>query len=165
MVAQARMMTHRRDRTLFWGLLASLLLHAVFFMPGVRDVFDVITHANIKAVEEALKRRRRCAARVHAGESAENPVPLAGRSGIEVQEHGVVAGERPGIRATHGADAPHSEGKMPGGGQPGKQGGNDGGGRSETPADAGRAGGTRRRADQVEMDKRDQPAPGAVLRG
>jgi len=29
-----------RDRALLWGLVASLLLHAVLFVPGIRDAFQ-----------------------------------------------------------------------------------------------------------------------------
>jgi outer membrane biosynthesis protein TonB len=133
MVAQASMMQHRRDRTILWGLVASILLHAVFFMPGIRDVFDVITHSNIKAVEEALQAPPPdVPLEFTLVNPPENPVPPPDDQESKFKSTVSSQASDTDKRDT-GADAPHSEGKMPVADTPGRPGGADGGGKSELP--------------------------------
>ncbi len=133
MVSDARILTHRRDRNILWGLVASLLFHVLFFVPGVRDAFNSIT--NLKAIE-ALQALDQPPPDVPIEftlvSPPENPVPPADDDPSRFRSTVSSEASDKDPRDT-GSDAPHSEGRMPVPETPGRQGGNDGGGQSELP--------------------------------
>jgi outer membrane biosynthesis protein TonB len=128
MVTDARILTARRDRTLLWAVAASLLLHAIFFVPGIRDVFK-----NVAAVNEALNAPPPDVPMEFTIVSPpENPVPPENDAASRFRSTVSSQASDTDARDT-GADKPHSEGKFPVPDNPGKVDGNDGGGKSELP--------------------------------
>jgi len=120
----ARALPGRHDRTLFWGVVASLLLHAVFFMPGIRDVFKDTVNFRLDEPPPAPPMEFTLVS------PPENPTPNDEESRFRSTVSSKASDNDP--RDT-GADAPHSEGKMPIPDTPGQPGGADGGGKSELP--------------------------------
>lgn len=128
MVTDAHIMTHRRDRTLMWAVALSILAHAIFFVPGVRDVFKTVT-----AVNEALQAPPPdVPMEFTIVNPPENPTPPEDDQKSQFRSTVSSAASDTDKRDT-GADKPHSEGKFPIPDNPGKVDGNDGGGRSELP--------------------------------
>ena len=132
MVADLRITQHRRERTIFWGLLGSILLHGIFFVPGIRDVFTHMVETNTQVLAALEAPPPDVPLEFNLVAPPENPIPpteeqdTPHRSTVNSQS----SDDDP--RDT-GADAPHSKGQMPIPDTPGRQGGNDGGGQSELP--------------------------------
>ncbi|HET6349020.1 MAG TPA: energy transducer TonB [Candidatus Krumholzibacteria bacterium] len=128
MVTDARIFTHRRDKTLLWGLVVSIALHALFFMPGIRDVFK-----NAVKLNQALEAPPPDVPMEFTIVSPpENPVPPEKDQESRFRST-VNAQASDNEKQDTGADAPHSTGKFPIPDTPGKRDGNDGGGQSEVP--------------------------------
>jgi outer membrane biosynthesis protein TonB len=127
MVADARILTARRDRAFLWGLFASLLLHALFFVPGIRDVFrDAV---NLQLIERDAPPPD-VPLEFTLVSPPENPVPTDAESRLRSTVSSQASDDD--ARDTS-ADAPHNEGRLPIPETPGRPGGADGGGESELP--------------------------------
>jgi len=124
----ARMMPHRRDRTMFWAVAISILFHAVFFMPGVRDVFKTVTQ-----VEHALDAPPPdVPMEFTLVQPPENPTPPEPDQKTPYASTVKSAASDQDPRDTN-SNRPHSEGKFPIADNPGRTGGSDGGGKAELP--------------------------------
>jgi outer membrane biosynthesis protein TonB len=122
------MMTHRRDRTLVWAVVVSILFHAVFFMPGVRDVFKAVTE-----VEHALDAPPPdVPMEFTLVQPPETPTPPEPDQKTPFRST-VASGASDQDPRDTGSNKPHSEGKFPIADNPGRAGGNDGGGQAELP--------------------------------
>jgi outer membrane biosynthesis protein TonB len=127
-VTDARTVRDHRDRTLLWGLVASLVLHAVLFVPAVRDVFsDVVADALEQRIEPEPVAPPMEFTLVSP---PENPTPTEEESRFRSTVSSAASDQDP--RDT-GANAPHGEGRIPIPDTPGKSGGADGGGKAEVP--------------------------------
>ena len=120
----ARALPGRNDRTLFWGLVASVVLHAVLFVPGIRDVFKDTVNIRLDEPPAAPPMEFTLVS------PPENPTPNDEEGRFRSTVSSQASDNDP--RDT-GADAPHSEGKLPIPDTPGQPGGADGGGKSELP--------------------------------
>jgi outer membrane biosynthesis protein TonB len=129
MAVDARYMTGRRDRTLIWGLVASVVLHAMFFVPGIRDVFENVVEAELVALEAPPPD---VPLEFTLVSPPENPTPPEDDAVSRFRSTVSSQASDNDPRDTN-ADAPHSEGKFPIPDTPGQPGGADGGGKSELP--------------------------------
>jgi outer membrane biosynthesis protein TonB len=121
-------MTHRRDRTLIWAVAGSILVHAVLFVPGVRDVFKTAA-----AVNQALNQPPQdVPMEFTIVNPPETPTPPEDNKPSQFRSTVSSAASDKDPRDT-GANKPHSEGKFPVPDNPGHVDGNDGGGKSELP--------------------------------
>jgi outer membrane biosynthesis protein TonB len=128
-VNTARVMTQRRsDRTIMWAVAASILLHAIFFMPGVRDIFKTVTE-----VKEALNQPPpEVPMEFTLVQPPENPTPAEPDQKTPFRSTVSSAASDQDPRNTN-SNTPHNEGKFPIPDNPGHQGGSDGGGKAELP--------------------------------
>jgi outer membrane biosynthesis protein TonB len=117
-----------RDRTLLWGLVASVALHAALFVPGVRNLFnDVVTSALEQRVEpEAVSPPMEFT----LVSPPETPTPTEEESRFRSTVSSAASDRDP--RDT-GSNVPHSEGRIPIPDNPGRSGGADAGGKAEVP--------------------------------
>lgn len=115
----------RRDRALLWGVLASLLLHAVLFVPRIRSVFDNIDLRVMTPPEPTVAPME-----FTLVSPPETPTPPDRDSQFRSTVSSAASDTDP--RDTN-SDAPHSEGRIPIPDHPSKTDGADGGGKSELP--------------------------------
>ena len=122
-----RTLPSQRDRTLVWGVVASIVLHAVLFVPGVRDVFkDAVDIEIDRPLPPAVPMEFTLVS------PPENPTPSPTDQQSRFASTVNAQASDSDPRDT-GADAPHSEGRLPLPDTPGQPGGADGGGKSELP--------------------------------
>jgi outer membrane biosynthesis protein TonB len=119
----AHAIPHRRDRTLLWGLAASVALHAVLFVPGVRDKFAALDvrlepEPVVTPIEFTLV------------SPPETPTPTENQSRFLST---VSSRASDTDRDDTASDVPRSEGRIPLPDTPARTEGADGGGRSELP--------------------------------
>jgi len=127
-MTDARAVRDHRDRTLLWGLVASVALHAILFVPAVRDVFsDVVAGAIDQRIEPEPMVPPMEFTLVSP---PDNPTPTEEESGFRSTVSSAASDQDP--RDT-GANAPHGEGRIPIPDTPGRSGGSDGGGKAELP--------------------------------
>ncbi len=116
-------MQSQRDRTLLWGIVASLMLHAVLLVPGVRDAFQKL---DIELKPEPVA----TPIEFTLVSPPENPTPPEHASRFLST---VSSRASDTDRRDTNSDMPHSEGRMPIPDTPSKTQGAAGGGKSEVP--------------------------------
>lgn len=126
MVSTVGTFSSRRDRAFLWGVVASILLHAVLFVPGIRDVFE--DAVNLENLEQTAPPD--IPLEFTLVSPPENPTPTDEPSEFRSTVSSQASDTDP--RDT-GSNAPHNEGKFPIPDTPGREGGADGGGQSELP--------------------------------
>jgi outer membrane biosynthesis protein TonB len=126
MVSTAGTFSSRRDHAFLWGVVASILLHAVLFVPGIRDVFQEAV--NLQNIERAPPPDIPMEFTIVS--PPENPTPTEEESEFRSTVSSQASDTDP--RDT-GSNVPRSEGRMPLPETPGQQDGADGGGQSELP--------------------------------
>ena len=127
MATTAGTFSSRRDRAFVWGVVASILLHAVLFVPGIRDVFE---HAvNLENLDQTAPPPD-IPLEFTLVSPPENPVPTDERSELGSTVSSQASDDNP---LDTDSDAPHSEGRLPVPDTPGRTGGADGGGESDVP--------------------------------
>lgn len=120
-----RTLPMQRDRAIVWGLALSIALHAVLFVPGLRDVFkDAVD------IELDVPPPPAVPMEFTLVSPPEQPTPNEERSRFA----STVSSQASDTDSRDtGADVPHGEGKLPLPDTPGKPEGADGGGESELP--------------------------------
>jgi outer membrane biosynthesis protein TonB len=97
-----------RDRTLLWGLLLSLLLHAVLFVPGVRNVFKEAV--NLENIE--IERPLPPAAPMEF--TLVNPPPVPSEEPVDSRFASTASAKASDTDARDtGSEVPHGEGTLP----------------------------------------------------
>lgn len=108
MVATAGTFSSRRDRAFLWGVLASILLHAVLFVPGIRDVFQ--DAVNLQNIDRAAATPPDIPMEFTIVSPPENPTPSEEESEFRSTVSSQASDTDP--RDT-GSNVPRSEGRMP----------------------------------------------------
>jgi outer membrane biosynthesis protein TonB len=130
MTTTAGTFSSRRDRAFLWGIVASVLLHAILFVPGVRDVFE---HAvNLENLDQPVPPPD-VPLEFTLVSPPENPIQPPEDEEASRFRSTVSSQASDNDPRDTGADAPHSEGRMPVPDTPGQREGADGGGKSELP--------------------------------
>jgi len=112
-----------KDRTLLWGLVVSVLLHGVFLVPGVRDIFEefdfeIPTEIPIVPMEFVLV------------SPPEHPTPS---DNVSKYLSTVSSAASDVVESEQRSDVPHGEGEVPIPDHASRAEGAEGGGQSEVP--------------------------------
>lgn len=116
---------HHRDRTILWGIAASLFVHALLLVPGVRDMFQSL-NIDLKQPEPVVQ-----PIEFTLVSPPQNPTPNDKTTSRFLSSVSAKASDND-ARDTQ-SDMPHSEGKIPIPDTPSPTNGEVGGGKSELP--------------------------------
>ena len=112
-----------KERTILWGIALSILLHGVFFIPGIKDIFEELdfelpNEIPVVPMEFTLV------------SPPENPTPS---NNISKYLSTVSSAASDVVDTENKTDLPHGEGEIPIPDTPSRRDGAEGGGQSEVP--------------------------------